>query len=336
MLSQLKAVRITGIDGVFSRFLQKLYKSELQRAMTARTWTIGMILTGTTTTLLTLHIVIANSVKGIVSQNMSVPIILAGALFWSTSSSPLSTHDAHTVFAIVTLIEEPIERLLRGYHNIPSMFEHWKRIENYILQGEANVSVSGAILQAPNDMDLVIKNEAELGSTEQVVKMANVTITNHGNDAHILTNLNISVNHGDVIMVVGPTGCGKSTLLRTVIGDSKVKAGTRIVKSGAIGYCDQVAWLFSASIRDNIVGDSSFDAVWYGTVLAACDLSRDLQSQPQHDLTLIANQGANLSSGQKQRIVSPTAEPNYSVYKLIICTVSSKSCLLSFSYYCSG
>lgn len=44
-------------------------------------------------------------------------------------------------------------------------------------------------------------------------------------DHVVLNNINLSVEEGEFITVVGPTGCGKSTLLRLILGQEKPYAG---------------------------------------------------------------------------------------------------------------
>lgn len=62
-----------------------------------------------------------------------------------------------------------------------------------------------------------IKNENELISLKNVYKSYD--------DNTILKNINMSVDKGEVIVILGPSGCGKSTLLRCINGLEKINSG---------------------------------------------------------------------------------------------------------------
>lgn len=86
------------------------------------------------------------------------------------------------------------------------------------------------------------------------------------------------------------------------------QATTRVVSPltgyipGAVAYVSQYPWLQQASIRDNIMFGSPFEADRYQHVLEACALLPDLQIFEHGDLTEIGEKGITLSGGQKQRV----------------------------------
>ncbi len=60
-------------------------------------------------------------------------------------------------------------------------------------------------------------------STEPIIEVRNLTI---GYDQNVvLQNLNFSVRHGEIFVIMGGSGCGKSTLLKHMIGLYQPKAG---------------------------------------------------------------------------------------------------------------
>jgi cell division transport system ATP-binding protein len=56
-----------------------------------------------------------------------------------------------------------------------------------------------------------------------VIYLKNVTITQSG--VNILSDINLSINKGEFIYLIGKTGVGKSSLLKILYGDIPVKAG---------------------------------------------------------------------------------------------------------------
>ena len=131
----------------------------------------------------------------------------------------------------------------------------------------------------------------------------------------ILDQINIDIQPGEVIGVVGSSGSGKSTLAKLVQGlylpsDGQVFLDGRDVSGlptgwlrSQIGVVLQENFLFRASIRDNITferGDFAGDEVIAAAKLAgAHDFIADLPGD--YDMVL-EERGANLSGGQRQRI----------------------------------
>ena len=51
----------------------------------------------------------------------------------------------------------------------------------------------------------------------------------------ILHDLNLDVEHGDLLAVIGPNGCGKSTMLKTIFGMLNINSGDVLLKGKSIG-----------------------------------------------------------------------------------------------------
>ena len=123
------------------------------------------------------------------------------------------------------------------------------------------------------------------------------------NDA-VLEDVNLKIKRGDLAIVVGPVGSGKSTLLKAMLGETKSSRGQVQIATRQISFCDQIPWLLYGTIRENIVGMTDFDSIWYRQVVNVCALQKDFDDMPGGDQTLIGSRGLALSGGQKQRIVS--------------------------------
>jgi ATP-binding cassette subfamily C (CFTR/MRP) protein 4 len=72
--------------------------------------------------------------------------------------------------------------------------------------------------------------------------------------------------------------------------------------NGRLAYAAQEPWIFSGSIRDNILFGKPFDCRWYEKVVVACGLKRDLVLLPYGDASLVGDRGISLSGGQKARV----------------------------------
>ncbi|ETP52526.1 hypothetical protein F442_02503 [Phytophthora nicotianae P10297] len=113
--------------------------------------------------------------------------------------------------------------------------------------------------------------------------------------------INLHVEAGSLVMVVGTVGSGKSSLLQALLGEMKTARG-HVDINGEIAYVSQEAWIRNATLRDNIVFEGDFDSERYDKVLAASQLSLDLAALPSGDRTEIGERGINLSGGQKARV----------------------------------
>lgn len=113
-------------------------------------------------------------------------------------------------------------------------------------------------------------------------------------------NLNATIEPG-LVAIVGPVGSGKSTLLNVILGELDLDEGLLTV-NGSISYAPQEPWIFSGSVRSNIVFVEDFDEKRYRAVVTACALERDFELLPQGDATEVGEQRSSLSGGQKARV----------------------------------
>ncbi|CAF5002192.1 unnamed protein product, partial [Rotaria sp. Silwood1] len=116
-----------------------------------------------------------------------------------------------------------------------------------------------------------------------------------------LTEIDLNLNAGSLAGVVGATGSGKSSLLAAILGEMSLVQGSSKIY-GKIAYVSQISWIFSGTIRENILFCKDFDKEKYERVLQSCCLITDLQSFPAGDSTVIGEKGVNLSGGQKARV----------------------------------
>lgn len=137
------------------------------------------------------------------------------------------------------------------------------------------------------------KEKPEINIKNATVKLAkNVTL---------LKNINFNATPGDLIGVIGCAGSGKTTLLYTILKDFNIAKG-KIDIEGTVSYASQEPWIFSASVRQNILFGQEFNPGKYSEVVRVCALEYDLTQLPYGDNTLVGERGAMLSGGQKARI----------------------------------
>ena len=128
-------------------------------------------------------------------------------------------------------------------------------------------------------------------------------------------NVNLTIQHGEVIAIVGPNGSGKTTLVSLlprlldptggavfIDGQDLMTVSLRALRR-QIGLVTQDTVLFAATIRENIsygLRRASDEAVLSAAKHAFVD--EFVQQMPNGYDTMVGEHGATLSGGQKQRI----------------------------------
>ncbi|XP_076444665.1 multidrug resistance-associated protein 1-like [Babylonia areolata] len=116
-----------------------------------------------------------------------------------------------------------------------------------------------------------------------------------------LSRINLEVERGSLVAVVGQVGVGKSSLLSAILGEMETVHGCVNI-TGSIAYVPQQAWIQNDTLKNNILFGRDCDHDLYHRVLHACALEPDLEMLPAGDMTEIGEKGINLSGGQKQRV----------------------------------
>ena len=120
-------------------------------------------------------------------------------------------------------------------------------------------------------------------------------------DEFILEDITFSTPFGTLTVITGPVGSGKSTLLSAIAGEISDTSGT-IICQGTLVYVPQIPWVFSGTIRDNILFGQPYDELKYTRITEACALKEDIQQFPDRDQTIVGERGVVLSGGQRARV----------------------------------
>ena len=133
-------------------------------------------------------------------------------------------------------------------------------------------------------------------------------------DREVLHDINITVEVGSSLAIVGPTGSGKSTLVnllprmfdvskgQVLIDDVDVRKIPLALLRRQIGYVPQETFLFSVPLAENIsFGIEALDTKRLQEVMQSAQLTKDVEDFPEGVTTMIGERGVTLSGGQKQR-----------------------------------
>ncbi|XP_055398820.1 ATP-binding cassette sub-family C member 4-like isoform X2 [Bubalus kerabau] len=196
---------------------------------------------------------------------------------------------ASQVFVVVTLFEAlrfsstlyfpmAVEKVSEAIVSI-------RRIKNFLLLDE----IPKLNPQLPSDGEMIVDMKDFTASWDK--KSGTPT----------LQDLFFTARPGELLAVVGPVGAGKSSLLRAVLGELPPSQG-QVSVHGRIAYVSQQPWVFSGTVRSNILFGKKYEKDRYEEVIKACALGEDLWLLEDGDQTVIGDKGTPLSEGQKARV----------------------------------
>ena len=116
-----------------------------------------------------------------------------------------------------------------------------------------------------------------------------------------LSDITLNVRGGNLLAITGAVGSGKSSLLTAILGELPLNSGS-ISYHGKVAFVPQIPWVFSATIRENILFGLAFNEERFQQVVHICELTKDLANFANGDLTEIGQRGVTLSGGQKARV----------------------------------
>ncbi|XP_060647521.1 ATP-binding cassette sub-family C member 4 [Drosophila nasuta] len=166
-----------------------------------------------------------------------------------------------------------------------------RRVQAYLLQEGRDEKVQG----------LTHKQQQDGGDTRAVVlKDVNAT-WDLEKPLRTLQNFNLQIEKGQLCAVIGPVGAGKSSLFQLLLGELPIVDGGVVIQ-GDLSYASQEPWLFTGTVRNNILFGEQYERKRYQDVTQCCALTTDFQQLSNGDKTLVGERGASLSGGQRARI----------------------------------
>ncbi|XP_008186888.2 probable multidrug resistance-associated protein lethal(2)03659 [Acyrthosiphon pisum] len=187
-----------------------------------------------------------------------------------------------------------------------------KRIEDFLLHEENDKRVT--IQTKSTDVCRKIINDGTVSNNisnenDTAVQSSNfgIVISNASakwTDAQIdntLENINLTVTPGRLVAIIGPVGAGKSSLIQAILQELPLVDGS-ISVHGIVSYASQEPWLFSGSVKQNIIFGSPMDKYRYNKVIDVCALKTDFEQFRYGDQTVVGERGLSLSGGQRARI----------------------------------
>lgn len=158
-------------------------------------------------------------------------------------------------------------------------------------------------------------NAVVLSAIEKSIKLDNVSFRYEPEGVPVLQNINLEINVGELVAIVGPTGTGKSTLANLIPRFYDATAGCitfdgQIVQDVTfeslrrqIGIVSQETFLFNDTVGANIsYGTPQASQEEVETAAQRAYAHQFISKMPEGYQTIIGDRGFRLSGGEKQRI----------------------------------
>lgn len=231
-------------------------------------------------------------------------IMVVSVLLWYASQQVFAgTLDPSILFAYLLAffyILNPAKSFSKAYYNVQKGIAATERVEA-ILDAEVTIT------EAPNAIPI--------NNLENNIEYRNVSFSYNNDEKHVLKNINLHIQKGKVIALVGPSGGGKSTLVdllprfmdpikgEILIDGIDIKTYKLKDLRSLMGIVTQEAILFNDTIYNNIVfgmkNVSEADVIKAAKVANAHDFILETENGYQ---TNIGDRGSKLSGGQRQRM----------------------------------
>lgn len=168
-----------------------------------------------------------------------------------------------------------------------------------------------------------LKEEKENTSREleELKELLLFNVTIEVGEKEILRNINLKINPGEKIAVVGENGSGKSIFVKTLLGfynhkgdiyfnHHHIDKSNKQILRKEITFVPEDPFIFSGTIKQNIDFENILTKEELQDILNRVSLNADVEKFDKKEETYVGEKGITLSGGQKQRIALARALTN--------------------------
>lgn len=148
------------------------------------------------------------------------------------------------------------------------------------------------------------------------IELKNLSFQYDTGKSDVLSNVNLVIEKGQHVGIVGASGSGKSSLIDVILGLLQPSEGDVLVDgeninsnlagwTSLIGYIPQDNYICDDTLKQNValgIDDKCIDDDRFWKSIEGAQLKSVIETSPNGVNTLLGERGANLSGGQRQRI----------------------------------
>jgi len=228
----------------------------------------------------------------------TIVLIYFGGRFVLNQTLPIE--DLVAYFLYLEMLYQPVRTLSGAWESVQQALAGAERVTE-LLDEQPDV------VERPDAIELI-------GKVKGAIKLHNVGFSYAMGDT-VLENINLDIESGTVVALVGPTGVGKTTFAKLIPRFYDVCQGSITLDGHDLrdltlkSLCQQISivlqdvFLFHGTVRENILfgrqGATEAEMIWAATIANAHEFITQL---PHSYNTMIGERGVKLSGGQRQRL----------------------------------
>lgn len=187
-------------------------------------------------------------------------------------------------------------------------------VMNIVQQGEASMKRLNKIFSEPYEIQDNELTDYSVKTLKGEIEFKNVSFKYSDSLPDVLKQINLKINSGSTLAIIGHTGSGKTSLINLIPRLYDVTSGEVLIDGHNvkqisldtlrtnIALVQQESFLFSDSVYGNIsYGLKETDKKRVEEVSRIANFDRDVQSFPKGYETIVGERGITFSGGQKQR-----------------------------------
>jgi len=187
-------------------------------------------------------------------------------------------------------------------------------VTNLVQQGAASMDRLASIMDTEPEIQDTERTDRSIENIQGNIEFRGVSFAHKNAAQPTLKNINLKIESGMTVAVVGYTGTGKSTLINLIPRLYEITGGELLIDGidiqkiplevlrSNIGFVPQETFLFSETIAENIrYGvDNNYEED-LNTAAEISQIAKEVMEFPKQYETMIGERGITLSGGQKQR-----------------------------------